>query len=591
MKTFKKIIISIVALAFIAGCNEGIDPITQVNPGTDQSAPVITISNPIEGVPIQKPEVVSSIVIQFEATDDIELGSVKVLYDGTEIASYSDFKDYRRLIVDTLKYKNVVNGIHKITISATDLGGKTTKKEVNFEKSAPYTPKYAGEVFYMPFNEDYMDMISFKIATVVGTPGFSSEKVVGAKSYAGAAKSYLTFPTNDLKSSQFTAVFWLKINAVPNRAGILVMGPPDATAPTAQNNRNNGFRFFREDVSGKQRFKLNVGNGTADTWFDGGAAADVDPAIGKWVHFAFTISNSECVVYIDGQVVKKGAFDGINWDGCDILSIMSGAPRFTGWDHLSDLSYMDELRLFNRALSQEEIQGIITDESGKDFTYIPKYSGEIFYMPFEDSYLEYVSQKEPTVVGTPGFASGKVGKAYAGATDSYLTFPTDGLQGNQFSAVFWTKINSAPDRAGILIMGPEDTANPTAQNNRGNGFRFFREGSATSQQFKLNVGLGGTSESWNDGGKVDPTAGDWVHMAFTISGTKSVIYINGELARESAFTGGIKWDGCDILSIMSGVPRFTGWNHFSDLSLMDELRLFNKALTQDEIKTIINDEK
>jgi hypothetical protein len=42
---------------------------------------------------------------------------------------------------------------------------------------------------------------------------------------------------------------------------------------------------------------------------------------------------------------------------------------------------------------------------------------------------------------------------------------------------------------------------------------------------------------------------------------------------------------------MSGAPRFTEWSHFSDLSLMDELRIFSKALTQDEIKTIIDDEK
>jgi hypothetical protein len=42
---------------------------------------------------------------------------------------------------------------------------------------------------------------------------------------------------------------------------------------------------------------------------------------------------------------------------------MSGAPRFTEWGHLSDESYMDELRIFNKALSQAEIQTIIDDEN------------------------------------------------------------------------------------------------------------------------------------------------------------------------------------------------------------------------------------
>ncbi|HOI50435.1 MAG TPA: LamG domain-containing protein, partial [Prolixibacteraceae bacterium] len=163
-------------------------------------------------------------------------------------------------------------------------------------------------------------------------------------------------------SNQFSAVFWMKINATPDRAGILVVGPPDEANPNEPNNRTSGFRFFRENAAGKQRFKLNAGDGTADTWFDGQAAADVDPTTGAWVHMAFTISGSECVVYIDGEVVKQGSFPGISWTGCDIMSIMSGAPRFTGWSHLSDLSLMDELRIFNKALTQAEIKTIINAE-------------------------------------------------------------------------------------------------------------------------------------------------------------------------------------------------------------------------------------
>lgn len=595
MKILKNIFVFVAASIFVVACNEGIDSITPMDPGPDQTAPQVTISFPVEGTQIQLPEVVSSVNIKFEVTDDIEVGSVKVFYDGSEIASYSNFKDYRRLVVDDLMYDNVVNGMHKLTVSATDLEGKTTNVDINFEKSPPYIPKYPGEIFYMPFDGDNMEMISFQVPTIIGNPGFSNEKIKGSKSYAGATDSYLAFPTDGLQNNELTAVFWMKINAVPDRAGILVMGPEDTAKPTAQNNRKSGFRFFRENAGGKQRFKLNAGNGNADSWFDGGAAADVDPTIGEWVHMGFTISNSECVVYIDGQVVKQGAFSGIDWAGCDVLSIMSGVPRFNGWNHNSDLSFMDELRLFNRALPQSEIQAIITVESGKDFTYTPKYEGEIFYMPFEEDYLEYVSQSEATMVGTPGFANGKVGKAYAGATNSYLTFPTDDLKGNQFSAAFWMKINSTPDRAGILVMGPEDTENadyPVKQNNRKNGFRFFREGGATNQIFKLNA-ANGTADNWYDGGAVatvDPTAVDWVHLAYTISSTECVVYINGEVVKQGDFSG-IDWTGCNVLSIMSGAPRFTGWNHWSDESLMDELRLFNKALSQAEIKAIIDDEK
>lgn len=573
-------------------CREGIDAITAVDPGPDQGAPEVTIQFPVDGSKIKVLEAITSVNVKFEATDDIELQSVKVTFDGAEIASFSDFKDYRRYL-GNFDYDQVSNGVHQLAVIATDLSGKSTTATVSFEKEAPYTPVYDGEVLYMPFDNEYIDLVSITRPTIVGNPGFADEGLVGTSAYKGAENAYLTFPTDAFKNQELSAVFWMKVNSSPDRAGVLVMGPPDAVNPDAANNRTSGFRFFRENAGGMQRFKLNVGNGSADSWFDGGAAADVAPNTGEWVHFAFTISGTEAVVYIDGEVVKQGAFTGVDWTGCDVLSIMSGAPRFTGWNHLSDQSIMDELRIFDRALTQTEIKGIIEDESGRPAGYTPKYDGETFYMSFDDEFSDEMSGTTATVVGTPGFSDdAKSGKSFAGAADSYLSFPTDGLTSGEFSAVFWYKPNSTPDRAGILVMGPPDPDKPNTPNNRKKGFRFFREGSATSQIFKLNVGTG-DSDSWFDGGAtatVDVTSPDWVHLAFTISGTEGVVYINGEVVKQGDLSG-IDWTDCDILSIGSGAPRFTEWNHLSDLSLYDELRFFNKALTQAEIQQIIADEQ
>lgn len=579
MKNIKNIIAGLFFVVFAAACNEGIDPITAVDPGADASAPVITIKYPTEGVKIQVPELVTSINISFEATDDIELKSVSVLMDGTEIVSYSEFKDYRRAVKEYL-YNKVTNGAHTLTVKATDLEGKVTNTSVKFEKKPPYTPLYAGETFYMPFDGDYVEKISFKAATVVGTPGFAGSGLKGINAYSGAADSYLTFPLAGLTGTEFSAEFWVKLNASPDRSGLISISP-------GGEDRTKGLRFFREGSATSQRFKLNVGTGSGETWNDGGLLAPSN----EWAHLAFTVSQTKCTIYINGAVAASVANTGIDWTGCSTISIFSGAPGFAYWGHNADQSKFDELRFFNKALTQEEIQTIIANDS----PYVPKYSGEVFYMPFEGSYKDLVSNTSATKVGSPIFADGKKGQAYAGATDSYLTYPTTALKSSNFSAVFWTKINSTPDRAGILVMGPEDKANagyPTVQNNRTSGFRFFREGSATSQIFKLNAG-NGTADSWFDGGSsatVTPITSDWVHMAFTISGTECVVYINGEVAKQGSF-GGIDWTGCDILSIMSGAPRFSEWNHFSDLGMMDELRIFNKALTQAEVKTIMTAEK
>ncbi|MFA5329893.1 MAG: LamG domain-containing protein [Prolixibacteraceae bacterium] len=586
MKIYQNILAFLLAVFFLAACNEGIDPITAVAPGADQSAPVVTIKSPVPDYQLKVPELVSSIVIDFEVTDDIELGAISVKFDGTEIAAFtpSDYKDYRRAL-EKVSYDNVGLGEHTISIVAADLEGKSTTKTIKISKVSPYTPKYSGEMFYMPFEGDYMEMISFQNAGVVGSPGFANDGLEESKDYAGATDSYLTFPMDNLKFSEFTIGLWVKVNASPDRSGILSIGSTNDDA-----GRKNGLRLFREGGASSQQIKLNVGTGTGEVWNDGGF---INPAQGDWVYVAVTVTPTENIIYLNGSPVRTSAMSGaIDWTGCTQLSIGSGAPTFSYWGHLSDLSHYDNMRIFNRALTAEEIQAVINDDS----PYVPKYNGEIFYMPFDGSAKDRVSGTSATTVGSPTYVAGKIGEAYAGATDSYLTYPTAGLQGSEFSAVFWMKINAVPDRAGILVVGPEDTANagyPDVQNNRTSGFRFFREaGAAGAQRFKLNAG-NGTADTWVDGGTgadVDPSVDIWHHLAFTISGSECNVYIDGELVKNSAFTG-IDWTGCDVMSIMSGAPRFNEWNHLSDLGMMDELRIFNKALTKTEIETIMNAEK
>jgi hypothetical protein len=587
MKIFNKILIGSLVIAAAMSCEQGgIDDISKVEPGPDESAPVVNVTYPVEGTEIKVVEVLTSVNITFQVTDDIEVANIVVKMDGNNVAELSDFIDYRH-VDESVLYEGLDTGPHTLTITATDIENKATTVEIHFEKAPPYAALFEGEKFYMPFDAIYTELIGITEPTKVGTPGFAGEGKRGGNAYAGATDSYLTFPTTGLLGTEFSASFWMKVNDSPDRAGVLVIGPPDEVNPTAQNNRTSGFRLFRENAGGKQRFKLNVGNGTTDSWFDGGAAADVAPNTDEWVHFAFAISATNAAVYINGQVASQGALaGGVSWAGCDILSIMSGAPRFTEWGHNSDLSYMDELRLFDKALTQEDVLEIIGAE------YSPKYAGEELYMPFNTSFGDLVTGATATEVGTPGLAGeGEAGgNAYKGADNSYLTFPTTDLQANEFSAAFWMKVNDSPDRAGILVMGPPDLVNPATPNNRTAGFRFFRENAGGKQRFKLNVGSG-AADSWFDGGAaadVVPNTGEWVHLAFTISDTKCVVYINGLVVSEGAFAG-VDWTGCDVLSIMSGAPRFTEWGHNSDKSLMDELRTFSKELTQAEVQAVMND--
>lgn len=354
MKIYKVLLIAVAMIVF--GCKDGyIDDITAVDPGSDESAPVVTVISPTGAV--NAPSDVSEVEIQLEVTDDIELNSVEVQLDGMMLESKSSFKDYRRFVGTYTEQLGL--GDHVLEITSTDLAGKSTTETVNFTKVNTIRDLMNEAVFHMAFNGDFVDEVSSTAATVVGSPSLATDGVDGG-SYVGAPDSYLTFDGSALQTAEFSASFFLNVTATQerDRAGVLVMGPEDtenAGYPDVQNNRTKGFRFFRENGGGLQQFKLNVGTGAADSWFDGGEAARVDPAATEWVHFVFTISPTEAKVYIDGEVVREGEFAGIDWTGCSVMSIMSGAPRFTGWNHLSDESKMDELLIYDRVLTQEEI--------------------------------------------------------------------------------------------------------------------------------------------------------------------------------------------------------------------------------------------
>lgn len=591
-----KLFAFLLLLGLFACEREGIDPISRVEPGPDQTAPEVTLKAPLDGNVIQVLEDVTAITISFEVVDDIEVDRIVVAFDGSEIAVMEDFRDYRRVVEEVL-YEDVTDGTHTVSVTATDLSGKSTTETVTITKEPAYTPVYAGEVFYMPFNGDYIDLVNIQEPTVVGNPGFAGESVDGSNAYAGAENSYLTYPTDGLLGDEFTAVFWMKVNATPDRAGILVVGPPDPNNPDNPNNRQSGFRFFRENAGGEQRFKLNVGTGAGDSWFDGGEAADVVPGTDEWHHFAISLTPTQATVMIDGAVVSQGELAApVDWSGTDVLSIMSGAPRFTGWNHLSDQSYMDELRIFDRGLTVEEVNEIYAAEGGTGggggggTGYTPQFDGEQFYAGFDhEDMMEMISGRELTVVGTPTLSEDGRGEgsAYKGAEGAYLTYPATGLLGNEFSASMWMKINAEPNRAGILVVAPPDTENPDAPNNRTSGFRFFREQAGDNQRFKLNIGTG-EADVWFDGGEAADLPADsdeWHHLAFTIGESSATVYIDGEAVATGEFDG-VDWTDCNLISIMSGAPNFMGWNHLSDQSMLDDLRLFDKALSAEEVTAL-----
>jgi len=357
MKNIIKLTFAAVTLLTIAtGCSEGyIDDITQVAAGEDKTAPVVEIISPTtsnELLPLLPLTNTSKeFVFQYKVSDDIEIGSVVAYIDGVQIENIDNFLDYRNF-GDSFT-KNMGLGNHEFKVEAKDKSGKTTIKTFPFiiEK---YALKNSSETLYLPFTAGnvFTDFVTSNNLNKIGSPTNVSGGHVGL-AYKGAVDSYLTYPIDNLfGSKELTTSFWYKVDPTTASAGIIVVGDPTET--NNDDSRKKGFRLFREGANGT--VKLNVGIGSGESWNDG---FNLGTTTG-WVHIAVVISETESKIYLNGVLQRTSTLSSpITFTNCKDVVIGSGGPTFAYWGHKSDTSMIDELRFFNKALTQSEIQTIM----------------------------------------------------------------------------------------------------------------------------------------------------------------------------------------------------------------------------------------
>ncbi|WP_165813803.1 LamG-like jellyroll fold domain-containing protein [Terrimonas sp.] len=353
MKSILKCIITGIVLSLsFAACKKGyIDPISKVDPGPDELAPIVEIISPSSDIQIPPTTDVTNFDFKFKVTDDIELSKVDISLNGTLLKSYAstDLIDYRG-ISGTYTYADLGLGAHTFEVVATDLSGKSTTKSFAFNISNKYIPLLSSEVLYVPFDADFKDLINTVSPVVTGTPAIATGGHNSA-AYQGATDAYLTFPIAGLYSSEgISFSFWYKLNASPDRSGIITINDNDNNS---DENRSQGLRLFREVAAGSQTMKINVGTGSGESWNDGGAI----PGSGAWVHVAVTVSPTESKIYFNGVLQRTATYTtAFDFSTSTTMTIGSGAPSFTYWSHLSDLSLYDEFRVFNKVLTPEDIE-------------------------------------------------------------------------------------------------------------------------------------------------------------------------------------------------------------------------------------------
>lgn len=375
MKKVKIITIILIIGFVISGCDqEYIDPITPVDPGEDTESPDVEIEspNPLVTVPFTEEE--ASVTLEFTVSDDIELQTVNVSLDGDEIASYSEFIDYR-IFMETIQSGVLPVGEHVLEVTATDINGKTTREVYDFEITNEYLP-LDGEVFYMPFEgESYIDLISGNTATEYGEVSFVEGVEFDAARFNGSQESYLLFePSNAITGApEFSISFWSNVEFVDQDDDGEIDGVIGLVNLSNITNFWGNIDIFIENGSGLEEgadMRIHVTNDDSETWIT--SANDVQGVFNNWAHHVITYSNTdkEFKYFINGdQVLTTEA----SWE--DDLNFTNAGPMVMGTvqfqtdpsltsaaDNQPWAGYLtgelDEIKIFNRAIGQVEVDDL-----------------------------------------------------------------------------------------------------------------------------------------------------------------------------------------------------------------------------------------
>ena len=108
---------------------------------------------------------------------------------------------------------------------------------------------------------------------------------------------------------------------------------------------------------------------------------------------------------------------------------------------------------------------------------------------------------------------------------------------------------------------------------------------AWSDQTRVDFNLwNGALETWPFHSVSQPDVGKWHHVAGVYDGSTAIIYINGEADNEKKFEGALKHNGENF---WMGARKSDGLPYHG---LLDELRLYNRGLSQAEIENNLDAE-
>ena len=382
----------------------------------------------------------------------------------------------------------------------------------------------------------------------------TSDFVKGSRSLYGTSTSATgNVGTIDLSNRSFTITVWMKLNSLDRyffSQGTGVLTNKSLIMGIRATSGLYTLVFYNNDLN-------STGSYTSD--------------LNKWVHLAFIVEKNSSGLS-DRYIYRNGILIGSDFNRANFTG--SGTLRINGYTTTRGFTgYMDDFRVYNRALSQTEINQVI----GYTTPLLHSYSG---YVGHENDLLGWYKFD-----GNLNDSSGN----NQHISSTITTSTNDYVKG---TASLYNTSTSATGNVGNISLSSKSFTITAWMNNNNVSNRYpFHQGTSYSTNKRMHLGMRTDSKYALDfyaSGMSTTTTypGDvnkWVHIAFAVNKTGTLcdlyIYRNGALIQSkinnALFTG-------------AGTFQINGYNSSTGFTgYMDDLRIYNKALSQTEVQHVM----
>ena len=367
--------------------------------------------------------------------------------------------------------------------------------------------------------------------------------------FSGTGSTFLYMldgaPLN-LVNSNITISFWYRTSST-SYAGII---------DNSQAATSNGYGI--DNYNGRFRF-LGGGNLTGPQY----------KADNAWHHVVFVKSGTKGVFYQDN--IATDSTNAMSVITAPTTTVQFNIGRRNNISSYLQSTNLDDIAIYNRALSRQEISDIATYNG-----FIPEpplsvpVNGLFAHYPFTNSSLQDFNTFSPgKILSNSGAIPSqdrfnKASSSYSFSGSNALTLANGsllGISGGTISISFWYKTTSTT-YAGFIDNTQSATANGYGIDNNAGGFRFLGGGNYSTSLFNAD--------------------GQWHHVVFVKSGTFGAFYNDGAL---------FNWTNSmtNLTSPTSAVAfkigsRNTGAGGF--IGEIDDVSIYTRALSLSDVQQI-----